>query len=166
MFIRGAVGLLSTVIARNEFPGITPVTFGLGLPITAYGAWIFRQTRNRPVVLMIVLVGIATLGLFWATNSFAAAYGRGRAHQVAAALHTRPAIVLDTKERLYVTLPGVTETALAKEEGQTFRFRYRGLHVLIAAGGRLFLVPAQWNDMAGTVVVPYSDTVRIQFFPG
>ncbi|WP_434444599.1 hypothetical protein [Lentzea sp. E54] len=166
MFVRGTIGVLSIAIARDEFPGITPLTFGLGLPIAAYGVWTLRGTGKMPAVLMVVLVGIATLGLFWATNSFAAAYGRGRANQVAAALHTRPAVVLDTKERLYLTLPGVTETALPASEGQTFRYRYRGLHVLIAAGGRLFLVPAHWNGTPGTVVVPYGDAARIQFFPG
>lgn len=167
MFVRGTIGLLSVAVARDEFPGITPLTFGLGLPLAAYGGWVLGRAPRMPTVLMIILVGVATLGLFWGTNSFAAAYGRGRANQVAAALHTRPAVVLDTKERLYLTLPGVTETALPASEGQTFRFRYRGLHVLIAAGGRLFLVPAQWNAASDTVVVvPYSDAVRIQFSPG
>lgn len=175
-FIRGVVGVLWPSIARHEFPGVTPITFGFGLPIVAYGVWMHRSTGTRrrrgkdqrapgEIVLLTALGGSLVLGLFWATNAFAGAYGRGRAADTAAELADRPAVVLDTEERLYLTIAGVTETVLPPAEGQKFKYRYRGLHLLTEAGGRLFLVPATWTDRASTVVTPYDETVRVQFQP-
>jgi len=43
--------------------------------------------------------------------------------------------------------------------------RYRGLGLLLQAGGRLFLVPTYWNAQGRTLVVPYDDSIRIQVIP-
>ena len=71
---------------------------------------------------------------------------------------------MDTKERLYLgTLPeaGVTETTLPTEEGQTYRYRYRGLRLLIQAGDRMFLVPDHWSPSNSTLVFDLDD-VRVR----
>ncbi len=176
-FVRGALGVLLPTLARHEPPGITPMTFGFGLPIMGYGIWLLsaargtgrQRRRTSPdallIGLVIGLVALAVLGLFWATNTFASAYGRGRAAIMAEELHRRPAVVLDTQERLYLTVSGIVETALPNADGQRFRFRYRGLHLLTEGGGRLFLVPGEWSGRVATVVVPYDDSVRVVFFP-
>jgi hypothetical protein len=59
----------------------------------------------------------------------------------------------------------VTETALPAGEGAEFRYRYRGMRLLIEAGGRLFLVPATWTAQGRTVIVPYDEHVRLQVVP-
>jgi hypothetical protein len=61
----------------------------------------------------------------------------------------RPEVILDTGQRLIDLPPFVRETPLPTQEGDQFRSRYRGLRLLIQAGGRLFLVPERWTDQGG-----------------
>jgi hypothetical protein len=50
------------------------------------------------------------------------------------------------------------ETMLNPAGGEIYRYRYRGLRLLVASGGRLFLVPAPWRASEGrTPVIPYND---------
>jgi hypothetical protein len=172
--VRGVIGIVVPVVSRDEFPGTTPIAFGFGPPLIGYAVWIVRQPvrgrwRVRPHEsgAVVALVAVMLLGLFWATNSFASAYGRGIASTVAVTIrYERPAALLDTKERLYTTLPDVTETVLPVEEGQEFRYRYRGLYLLAEGGGNLYLVSPEGGGIAGTIVVPFGDTVRVQFSAG
>ncbi len=110
---------------------------------------------------------IVVAGSFWTANSFAAAYGRGRALDDAASLEHRPEVVLYTKEPLRDAPSGVEQTEVAGAAKDSYRFRYRGLRLLVESNGRLFLVPAQW--IAGnseTLVVPYDDSIRIGLIAG
>ena len=59
--------------------------------------------------------------------------------------------MLDTPERLYLRdgdhqgdRPRAGQGA-EPEEGQTFRYRYYGLRLLVQAGDRMFLVPERWD---------------------
>ncbi len=76
--------------------------------------------------------------------------------------------MLDTRERLYlrdtvteeqVLLPAGADRA---PEGQTFRYRYYGLRLLVQSGDRLFLVPERWDPSDSTLVFDMSD-VRVKF---
>ncbi|KOX19247.1 hypothetical protein ADK67_33765 [Saccharothrix sp. NRRL B-16348] len=194
LFVRAVVGILVVSVSRDEFPGVTAISLGLGLPLLAYGIWVFRnadrrnasrnpgrrgtgrnatrprreRARSGDVLLVTTLGAIVVLGLFWATNNFAAAYGRGRAAELAAELPTRPMVVLDLEQQLYLPegIKGVHQFPLPNSEGQRFRVRCQGLRLLTEAGGRLFLVPDQWAGTRRTVVVPYDESVRVQFLPG
>jgi hypothetical protein len=174
MFGRGVVGVLWPEVSHTEFPGVTPIALGFGLPLAAIGVWLWRAVRGRESggrrpggkMVIVCLTLIALLGVFWATNSFAAAYGRGIADTVGARIaEDRPAVVLDTEEPLQLNLPGMQERLLPGTEGHKFRYRYRGLHVLTEAGGKLLLVTAERNGRSGTIVVPYDGSVRILFVP-
>ncbi|RKT55347.1 hypothetical protein [Saccharothrix australiensis] len=174
LFARAVVGILVVSVSRDEFPGVTALSLAAGLPLAAYGISTWRarprDRRRRPgdALPAAALGAIAVLGLFWATNNFAAAYGRGRAAELAAELPTRPLVVLDLEQQLYLPegVGGVHQFPLPAAEGQRFRVRCQGLRLLTEAGGRLFLVPERWSDASRTVVVPYDDSVRIQFLPG
>ena len=72
-------------------------------------------------------------------------------------------VILDTRERLFLADGTVEETALPVEEGDRFRYRYRGLRLLILGSDRLFLVPDAWSASDSTLVVPLDDSVRVQF---
>lgn len=105
---------------------------------------------------------IVALGLFWATNSLAAAYGRGQAVDFVSRLPARPQVTLDSTERLYLP-PEAAEYTLPAEPGQRFRYRYRNLRLLVASDDRLFLLPAVWRPRDGVVlVVQQSDSIRIR----
>lgn len=173
LFLRGVAGMVWPGMVPPWVPGLTPLALGFGLPVAGYGWWLAGAGRHRggPAGLLrrglvVALVTLAVAGTFWAANTFAVTYGRNRAAILAASLHTRPAVVLDTAERLYLTIPGVDERILPAEAGQRFRYRYRGLRVLTEAAGKLYLVPGVWAGRAATVVVPYTAEVRVQFVPG
>lgn len=59
--------------------------------------------------------------------------------------------------------PAYEETGGALPRGQTFRYRYRGLRLLIMGQGRMFLVPAQWDPSDSALIVPPDGSVRVQF---
>jgi hypothetical protein len=143
------------------YPMVTPLVIAAGLLGLV---WCWRRLGVRPtaVVLALVTVGVC---VFWATATLAQWTGLGAAQRTARHLGALPAVVLDTKERLYLgTTPdaGVTETELPKDEGQTYRYRYRGLRLLIQAGDRMFLVPDHWTPSNSTLLVPVGD-VRVRF---
>jgi hypothetical protein len=138
-------------VSQTEVPGTSALA--LGPVLIAYAGWAAgtvasrragprltrwhgdpRVTRLRRVV-AVVTAGLVRVGLFWAVNSFAWAFGQGRAIQDALDLPTDPEVVLDTKEPLIDLPEGVTEVRLpASSEDQAFRYRYRGLRLLVAAG--------------------------------
>ena len=85
----------------------------------------------------------------------------------------RPALILESRQRLAGPPPGITETVLDAGRGTAggtsadaaFPYRYEGLRLLLASGGRLFLVPERWTAESRTTVVPYGAEVRIQLIP-
>jgi hypothetical protein len=185
---RALVGLLQVRVSRAEVPGTTPLALALGPCLVAYAGWIgwhvlHRRAARAPtgsrllawydssqvrLLRRIGAVGVGGLlvaGLFWAANSFAWAFGSGRAYEDAVHLPERPEVLVDTRERLVDPPPGITETPLAGAPPTAYHYRYRGLRLLLAADGRLYLVPAEWTDQSRTLVVPYDDAVRIELIP-
>ncbi|MEU7525987.1 hypothetical protein AB0A74_09655 [Saccharothrix sp. NPDC042600] len=175
---RGLYGIVVPSASASEFPGTSAVALGAGPAVTAVGVWLIRAARNgrppQPMKRMVysILAVAAVLGLFWAVNSFAAAYGTGLAKTAAVRITTDvPKVVLLTKERLYTLPPGVVETVIedkgvAEGDGAPERnFRYDNFHLLIEADGRLFLITAERSGRGGTLVVPFDDKVVLQFVP-
>jgi hypothetical protein len=158
---------------------LTPLFLAIGAGLAAYAASTVRALGGkgigRGVVVILVLVMVA--GTFWSTATIAQWWGLGQARALASDLTTLPAVVLDTKERLYpgndaITSRELGEAAAAPAEGEeaperpTFGYRYFGLRLLAQGGGRLYLVPDEWSADASTIVVPYDDVrVRFRFLP-
>jgi hypothetical protein len=155
---------------------LTPLFLAIGAGLAAYAASTVRALNSasggRSVVVLLVLVMIA--GTFWSTATIAQWWGLGQARSLAADLSTLPAVVLDTRERLYPGNDDITVRQLGDEasteepaEGEpTYGFRYFGLRLLAQGGGRLYLVPDAWSPDASTVVVEYDDVrVRFRFIP-
>lgn len=144
----------------------TPLLLALGSAFVGYGsglATLLRlrdRSRGAPLVVMWLLLATS---VFWATATLAEASGRGLAKDTAADLGRLPAVILDTTERLYLTMEGVPETAIPEHAGQTYRYRYRDLRLLIQGRDRLFLVPSTWSPSNSTLVVPLNSSVRVQF---
>jgi hypothetical protein len=109
------------------------------------------------------LVVVIVANIFWATATIAQWSGRGLAHYNATHLDRLPSTILDTRERLFLRSPGIEETALPASPGQTFRYRYRHLRLLIEGKDRMFLVPDRWSASDSTLIVPLDGTVRVQF---
>jgi len=178
LFARGVIGVLIPYIARREAVATTPICLGIGIALIAYGRYVLYRLRTAPTHDatrrpwierggLAVVVGLIVLSVFWASTSFAAAYGRGRALTLAEQLSDRPGVIVDTKERLWIRHPAVQETKLPVEGSQEYHYRYRGLRLLIQSKERMFLVPERWSQDEdwSTLVLPVDNTVRIQFVP-
>ncbi|MEJ3750476.1 hypothetical protein WEI85_45365 [Actinomycetes bacterium KLBMP 9797] len=148
---------------------VTPLLLAAGGGLVGYLAWLrgsgpaappLALARRAAAVLISVLIAASVL---WATATVAGWSGRGRAHAQARNLHELPRVVLDTKERLHLRDPVVQETTLTAAEGQTFRYRYRKLRLLVVGRDRMFLVPEVWTASNSTLVVPMDGSVRVQF---
>jgi uncharacterized membrane protein len=174
---------------------VTPLLIALGAAIVAYSSHVLgllaasgssavpprtsATVRNAPstilvrrsaVLLIVVVVAACT---FWATATIAQWSGRGLAHYNARHLDRYPSVILDTKERLYLTngcrrtsdraVPCVDESMLPATAGQEYKYRYRHLRLLIEGHDRMFLVPEVWSPSDSTLVLPLDGSVRIQF---
>jgi hypothetical protein len=178
----GMVLLLSYPFFREWalFALVTPALIGSGAAVAAYGSGIqARLHRQEPgsdgagqadsslVALRRyaggALVVVILANIFWATATIAQWSGRGLAHYNANHLDRLPSVVLDTRERLFLRSPGIAETALPVSAGQTFRYRYRNLRLLIQGKDRMFLVPERWSASDSTLILPFDGSVRVQF---
>jgi hypothetical protein len=147
------------------YPLVTPLVICVGAGLALYGRRVAQllgdSQRFRPVAVLLVLA-LAT-NVFWATATFAEWSGRGSAMELARHLNRLPSVILDTKEQLFLTSPGIDEKQLPAQQGQPAYYRYRGLHLLIQGSDRLFLVPSAWSASDSTLVVPLDEPVRLQF---
>jgi hypothetical protein len=179
---RALVGMLRPVVAANETPGITPLSLMVGAPLVIYALWLLRRIALRDTgptparswwagglavraerAMIVAAFGVLVIGLLWTANTFAGAYGAGRAQDEAQALSRRPEVVLFTNDPLPEVPPGVTHVDLGSDTRA--RHEYRGLRLLLQSGDRLFLVPAEWTPDSSTLVVPYDADVRLQLRP-
>ena len=147
------------------YPMVTPLVLTVGLLALV---WCWRRAGARPTAVVLALVAVAVC-VFWATATLAQWTGLGAAQRTARNLDQLPAVVMDTKDRLYLgTTPdsGVIETNLGglavADKDQTFRYRYRGLRLLIQSGDRMFLVPEHWTPSNSTLLVQIG-SVRVRF---
>ena len=155
---------------------VTPIIVAVGAGVVAYSWRLVSRLPPQPDALpspagspalrrmgLVLLCVLVAATLFWSTATIAKWSGRGLARQDARHLDDLPRVILDTKERLYITDPFIKETALPPSEGQTFHYRYRNLRLLIQGKDRMFFVPDAWSASDSTLVVPLDDSVRVRF---
>ena len=155
---------------------VTPIIVAVGAGVVAYSWRLVSRLPPQPDALpspagspalrrmgLVLLCVLVAATLFWSTATIAQWSGRGLARQDARHLDDLPRVILDTKERLYITDPFIKETALPPSEGQTFHYRYRNLRLLIQGKDRMFFVPDAWSASDSTLVVPLDDSVRVRF---
>ncbi len=172
LFIRGVVGVVDPAFGLTEFPTATPLCLALGAIGVGYGAWALQFKRgvhrsaslNRPEKVVAAMVaGIVVFALFWVTNTVAAAYGRGEAQRIATDLSTRPGVILDTTERLYIPVGSASEQRLPDEVDQQFHYRYGGFRLLTVTSDGWLLMSQRWTQQNGYVlVVPRDAKVRVR----
>jgi hypothetical protein len=150
---------------------VTPLLIGTGAALMAYAGRVRALVRTpsgrRPTLLRpssdVLVFAVIAIGVFWTTATIAQWSGRGLAMRQARELDQLPSVILDTKERLFLRSPGIEERVLAEAPGQTFRYRYRNLRLLIHGNNRMFLVPYRWSPSNSTLVVELDSSVRVQF---
>jgi hypothetical protein len=155
-----------TIGQWTYYPLVTPVLLALGAGTTAY----VMGVRRGPVRLRVALWLTVAAAVFWTNATLAQWSGTGLGLEQAGRLNELPRVVLDTRERLYLRNADVSEAVLQSEEGQSFRYRYRGLRLLVQNGDKMFLVPCTervnpcpYHPGSATLVVRFSDSTRVQF---
>lgn len=158
---------------------LTPAGLALGITTVSYGLYLHSRLRETasgsgqgssspvPGLIAVTCVGVLVgLNIFWGVANYASATGRANARIILENMHTRTGVLLYTKERLGIDVPGVKE-ATTGDAGAMYRYRYTGLRLLIHADRRYFLLPDNWSRTnAVAVVVPDNDTVRVDFVRG
>ncbi len=162
-----AAGLLLLVAypaagSWDLYPLVTPALLGAGAGTIALAATWQAESGSRGRATTVLLVFMVIACVFWATATIAQWAGTGQAKSLARELTTLPAVVLDTPEPLIPRDGAIVETMLPFQEGQTYRYRYRGLRLLAEGDGRLFLVPETWSSAGSTFVVDL-DEARVRF---
>lgn len=160
--------LYPALIDWAAYPLVTPLVLAVG---TALAAWAMGL-RHMAVRARVALWLVVATAVFWANATVAQWSGRGLAIEQAARLGELPRVVLDTRERLYLRGSDAVETVLPAEEGQVFRYRYRGWRLLVQNEDRMFLVscrenvsPCAWRQGSPTLMVRIGDSTRVQFLP-
>jgi hypothetical protein len=177
-----ALGLLLfiygiTVVLQGEpFPThylIPPLCLGIGASLTAYGLRILEGLQSDGAFLHarwwaqgmpLCAAAIVALSLFWGTSAYAQAVGRGRALDIANRLYAQPAATVYSHDRLGIDSPdAVVETPIGDEHSR-YRYKYTGLRLLLKSGGKYFLLPADWQQHRGALVILPDDTsIRLSF---
>ncbi len=167
------IGAYAAVGDWPAYPLVTPLLLAAGSAAVLYAIRLpaapsFLQRADdesrglRRGVLAFAMVAIVGC-LFWVTATVAEWTGLGNGMRTARHLDRLAPVILDTRERLFLTDGIVREKALPVGEGDEFRYRYRGLRLLVQGDGAMFLVPEQWSPSDSTVMVRLDSSVRVQF---
>jgi hypothetical protein len=146
-------------------PQLSP---GVGVALVAYGVRLWRGRINgwSSIASGVLVAMLIVLSLFWAAAEYAVALGTGRAQQVAAGLLERPGVLVYSKERLHIEAQGVFETTIGDADA-AYRYRYKGLRLLLRSGGNYILLPALWSRTdRSAVILPEMPSIRLQFTSG
>ncbi|MEV7770331.1 hypothetical protein [Kitasatospora sp. NPDC086791] len=168
------LGMLAGFEAIDAGPMGAPVLIGgaLLLALLARLLYVRGSGATFPVAGERAALGVTTaivaLCAYWAVGSYAQEKGQADAEQLSHNLHLRPAVLLDTSERLSLGWPGVREAPLPEAAaGAHFRYRYEGLRLLAQSGNRMFLIPRRWTwDTGNVLVLPVDADVRVAFHAG
>jgi hypothetical protein len=114
---------------------------------------------------LFIVVGV---GLFWSVTDYSAVVGTTRGARTAEQLSTSPDAILYSQDRL--SLPGLSarELICPQPEGTetAYLYRYENLKLVFASATQYLFLPAGWPDEGGiALVVPRSDSLRLEFIP-
>jgi hypothetical protein len=161
---------------RYPRPGFLayPLSFGVGILLTAYGAHLRALLRavdapgaivplpawHTPLAKAFVAV-LVTISLFWSASNYAEVLGEWLAQNTDLSSLTR--VVVYSPKQLLIDAPAVTEEQLGGPDA-AYRYRYTGLRLLEHTGGRYFLISDGWTEQYGVVVMlADTDPVRLEF---
>jgi hypothetical protein len=167
-----AAGMWLMVILQPERTVLyVPYFMAAGVLFAAWGLSLSRRSRAVPGLSVlagafglerILVFGLVTLLLFWGTADYAQAQGRGLAVSYEQRSGLLPTAAVYSKERLGISAPNVTESAIGSAGQQLYK--YSGLRLLVVSGGRIFLLHDGWTLRSGKVVVlPDRPDIRVEY---
>jgi hypothetical protein len=111
---------------------------------------------------------VVSVGLFWAVTDYSAVVGSTRGERTAQQLADAPDVVLYSTERLSLPRMIADEVMCEQPEGTegAFRYRYENLTLIFASEGQFVFLPLGWPaDGGAAIVLPRSDSLRLEFIP-
>jgi hypothetical protein len=173
----GAYVTFTGRVLPSQYAAWAPLSFGLGVFLLACMSHGRSRSRSRggdaqgpaaswagPLewVIAFALVGVS---LFAAATDYAAQVGQSRARHYASLLSTQPNVVVYSERSLSLSAPGVSQVR-CREPRTAYGYRYDGLTLMLAAGGKYLLLPRRWSPAQGVaVLVDQSDSLRLEFRP-
>ena len=184
LLVLGGFASVFTTTLLSEHLVAAPLSLGFGVLLLVYALHLQRLVTDRPQAagtgrpqaagagrgwaaaaewaVVFVLVG---LSLFWAATDYSAAVGRSRAGDFVAGLPGYPNVVIYSARSLSLHAPGVTQVRCQDPEA-AYRYRYDGLKLVLQSGDEYLFLPARWTTASGVaILIPKSDSLRLEFFP-
>lgn len=113
----------------------------------------------------VLVLSLVTLLLFWGTSEFAEDRGKQQARRLEEQISDVPRAQVYSPQPLDIGVASVREVRLGPAEEP--RYRYDGLRLLTASGGRLFFLHDGWKVQEGKVVIlPDDGSVRVEYGGG
>lgn len=169
--LTGAVLAVTLFVKQVDLTYYGPYSMAVGVLLAAWAArthrhahggdapWTTTEHRLPEAVLVLSLV---TLLLFWGTSHFADYRGEQQASMLQDGISRVPPAQVYSPQPLDIGVDTVREVRLGTAEDP--RYRYDGLRLLTASGGRLFFLHDGWKVQDGTVVVlPDDGSVRVEY---
>ena len=179
LVLGGFVSVFTTTVLSEHLVA-APLSLGFGVLLLVYALHLQRLVTGRAQAagssrgrgrgwsaaaewaVVFVLVG---LSLFWAATDYSAAVGRSRAGDFVAGLARYPSVVVYSARSLSLRAPGVTQVRCQDPEA-AYRYRYDGLKLVLQSGDEYLFLPAKWTAASGVaILIPKSDSLRLEFFP-
>ena len=179
LVLGGFVSVFTTTVLSEHLVA-APLSLGFGVLLLVYALHLQRLVTGRAQAagssrgrgrgwsaaaewaVVFVLVG---LSLFWAATDYSAAVGRSRAGDFVAGLARYPSVVIYSARSLSLRAPGVTQVRCQDPEA-AYRYRYDGLKLVLQSGDEYLFLPARWTTASGVaILIPKSDSLRLEFFP-
>ncbi|GAA2212509.1 hypothetical protein GCM10009850_079710 [Nonomuraea monospora] len=170
--LAGVVVGLAAMNGRLRLPSYAvPISLGLGVFVLVYGLSLYQRVSERRVVSTgdqvlqrVLCVVLLLVLLLWTVSELAQQAGMKAAAAYRSDPGALPSTVVYSARRLHLESPGIEETALP-DPGAMYRYRYRGLHLLLHSNQRYFLLPACWasDPWARAIVLPADASLRLEF---
>lgn len=156
-----------------SLPYASALALAVGAVLVAWAIHVMRQWRGQDaqsgagwvITEWATTFTIVSLALFWAVSDYSANVGTSEAQLTHAALASQPGVVLFSAKNLGLSrLPGVRPTTCSDPDA-AYRVRYDGLVLLFESGNQYMLLPRDWNPGLPSIVLPRTDTIRLEFTP-
>lgn len=165
------VVLAVTLLAEQVDPVYGPYLMVVGVLLAAWATRTQRSACGGPAAAAstehrrpeaALVLSLVTLLLFWGTSHFAEYRGRQQASMLQEGISAVPSAQVYSPHPLDIGVDAVREVRLGTAEEP--RYRYDGLRLLTASGGRLFFLHDGWKVQEGKVVVlPDDGSVRVEY---
>jgi hypothetical protein len=166
------VAMVST-IARPYVLVVWPFVVAMAVLSAAYGASLRRlfdhkvadqRSPGRRWAINALIGLVVSVLLFAGMDKFAQVDGNGQAERIIMQPERyTQAVVLYSAQDLQLDDAAAVRQELSGGEHAAYRYRYKGLRLLLVDGHYYFLVGQDWQPRGGTVIILPQEGIRMEF---